>query len=224
MQCQWLWLPFCSKGEAFLLILLAYARASSVFLFLPSLLHLLGVNRWARVSCGWRLHPFPFTCFFAMDVVQGVEFQIVVVMVKVKAGFAFTLNRLIYRLLRVEVKGEGKNGKFAESASAYIRVGACPARRVKGILCGVGRFEMKQGRKSRKVEKFWEKVGLYFLSGVGEGEKNNFSCLLVLGLFRVVRLLFNFVLWLFRDGLLLFVLGFLISAPLSPFWYCSVCG
>ena len=58
---------------------------------------------------------------------------------------------------------------------------------------------------------------LVFLSGVGEGEKNNFSCLLVLGLFRVVRLLFNFVLWLFRDGLLLFVLGFLISAPLSPF-------
>ena len=75
-----------------------------------------------------------------MDVVQGVEFQIVVVMVKVKAGFAFTLNRLIYRLLRVEVKGEGKNGKFAESASAYIRVGACPARRVNGILYGVGRF------------------------------------------------------------------------------------
>ena len=32
-----------------------------------------------------------------------------------------------------------------------------------------------------------------------------------------VRLLFDFVLWLFRDGLLLFVLGFLISAPLSPF-------
>ena len=69
-----------------------------------------------------------------MDVVQGVEFQIVVVMVKVKAGFAFTLNRLIYRLLRVEVKGEGKNGKFAESASAYIRVGACPARRIEWEL------------------------------------------------------------------------------------------
>ena len=52
------------------------------------------------------------------------------------------------------MKGEGKKGKFAESACAYIRVGACPARRVKGILYGVGRFEIKQGRKSRKVEKF----------------------------------------------------------------------
>ena len=89
--------------------------------------------------------------------------------VKVNAGFAFTRNRLIYSLLWANVKGEGKNGKFAESASAYIRVGACPARRVKGILCGVGRFEIKQGRKSRKVGTFGEKVGLYFSSGVGEG-------------------------------------------------------
>ena len=54
--------------------------------------------------------------------------------VKVNAGFAFTRNRLIYSLLRGEVKGEGKNGKFAESASAYIRVGACPARRVEWEL------------------------------------------------------------------------------------------
>ena len=75
-----------------------------------------------------------------MNVVQGVEFQIVAVKVKVNAGFAFTLKRLIYSLLWGEVKGEGKKGKFAESASAYIRVGACPARRVKWILCGVGRF------------------------------------------------------------------------------------
>jgi len=42
--------------------------------------------------------------------------------VKVKDGFAFTLKRLIYSLLRGEVKGEGKNGKFAECAGAYIRV------------------------------------------------------------------------------------------------------
>ena len=63
---------------------------------------------------------------------QGVELQLVEVKVKVKAGFAFTLKRLIYSLLRGEVKGEGKNGKFAESASAYIRVGACPARRSEG--------------------------------------------------------------------------------------------
>ena len=87
-----------------------------------------------------KASPFFLHRFFATNVVQGVVYQVVAVSVKVKAEFAFTLNRLIYRLLRVEVKGEGKNGKFAESASAYIRVGACPARRVKGILYGVGRF------------------------------------------------------------------------------------
>jgi len=75
-----------------------------------------------------------------MEVVQGVVYQVVVLGVKVKAGLVFTLKQLIYSLLRGEVKGEGKNGKFAECASAYIRVGACPARRVKGILCGVERF------------------------------------------------------------------------------------
>ena len=90
------------------------------------------------VTCeGFTLLPSPV---FATDVVQRVVFQIVAVKVKVKTGFAFTRNRLIYSLLWANVKGEGKNGKFAESASAYIRVGACPARRVKGILCGVGRF------------------------------------------------------------------------------------
>ena len=63
-----------------------------------------------------------------MDVLQRVVFQLVAV--KVNAGFAFTLKQLIYSLLRGEVKGEGKNDKLAESASAYIRVGACPARRI----------------------------------------------------------------------------------------------
>ena len=92
--------------------------------------------------------PFYLHLFFTIEVVQGVELQVVALKVKVNAGFAFTLNRLIYSLLRGEVKGEGKNGKFAESAGAYIRVGACPARRVKWILCGVGRFEINQGRKS----------------------------------------------------------------------------
>ena len=59
------------------------------------------------------------------------------VSVKVNAGFAFTLKRQIYRFLRGEVKGEGKNGKFAESASAYMRVGAFPARRIEwGFVWG----------------------------------------------------------------------------------------
>ena len=87
-----------------------------------------------------KASPFYLHRFFAIEVVQCVVFQVVAVKVKVNAGFVFTLNRLIYSLLRGKVKGEGKNGKFAECAGAYIRVGACPARRVKWILCGVGRF------------------------------------------------------------------------------------
>ena len=84
---------------------------------------------------GFTLFPSPF---FATNFVQRVVFQLVAV--KVNAGFAFTLNRLIYSLLRGEVKGEGKNGKFAECAGAYIRVGACPARRMEWEFVGVGRF------------------------------------------------------------------------------------
>ena len=82
--------------------------------------------------CALRVKDSPFCLhlFFVIGVVQRIVFQLVAVKVKVNAGFAFTLNRLIYSLLRGEVKGEGKNGKFAESASAYIRVGACPARRI----------------------------------------------------------------------------------------------
>ena len=77
-----------------------------------------------------KVSPFFLHLFFAIGVVQGIEIQFVAVKVKVNAGFAFTLNRLIYSLLWGEVKGEGKNGKFAESASAYMRVGAFPARRI----------------------------------------------------------------------------------------------
>ena len=77
-----------------------------------------------------KVSPFCLHLFFAIGVVQCVEIQLVAVKVKVKEGFAFTLNRLIYSLLRGKVKGEGKNGKFAECACAYIRVGACPARRI----------------------------------------------------------------------------------------------
>ena len=79
-----------------------------------------------------KVSPFCLHLFFVTDVLQCLVFQVVAVKVKVNAGFAFTLNRLIYSLLRGKVKGEGKNGKFAESASAYIRVGACPARRSEG--------------------------------------------------------------------------------------------
>ena len=81
-----------------------------------------------------KASPFCLHRFFAMNVVQRVVFQIVAVKVKVNAGFAFTLNRLIYSFLRGNVKGEGKNGKFGECACAYIRVGACPARRIEWEL------------------------------------------------------------------------------------------
>ena len=81
-----------------------------------------------------KASPFFLHRFFTTNVVQCVVYQVIAVSVKVKAGFAFTINQLIYRLLRGVVKGEGKNGKFAESASAYIRVGACPARRSEGEL------------------------------------------------------------------------------------------
>ena len=87
-----------------------------------------------------KASPFCLHLFLAIGVVQGIEIQLVAVNMKVNAGFAFTFNRLIHSLLHGKVKGEGKNGKFAECAGAYIRVGACPARRMKGILCGVGRF------------------------------------------------------------------------------------
>ena len=159
------------KSAFSLLSLRARARVQyfSIFAFTSS-----PFGRKSLIDCVLRVKASPFYLhrFFAMDVVQRLVFQIVAVKVKVKAGLAFTLKLLIYILLRGEVKGEGKNGKFAESAGAYIRVGACPARRVKGILCGGGRFEIKQGRKSRKVGTFGEKVGLYFSSGVGEGENN----------------------------------------------------
>ena len=77
-----------------------------------------------------KASPFCLHLFFAANIVQGVELQIVAVKVKVNAGFAFTLNRLIYSLLWANVKGEGKKGKFAECAGVYIRVDACPARRI----------------------------------------------------------------------------------------------
>ena len=87
-----------------------HARASSVFLFLPSPLHLFGCKALSKCELRVKSSPFCLHLFFAMDVVQCVVYQFIAVSVKVKAGFAFTLNRLIYSLLRGEVKGEGKMG------------------------------------------------------------------------------------------------------------------
>ena len=118
----------------------AYARARVQFYVFAFTSSPFGSKVLIKCVLRVKASPFFLHLFFATDVVQGVVFQLVAVKVKVNAGFAFTFNRLIYRLLWGEVKGEGKNGKFGECAGAYIRVGACPARRVKGVLCGVGRF------------------------------------------------------------------------------------
>ena len=88
------------------------------------------------------------------------------------AGFAFTLNRLIYCLLRGEVKGEGKNGKFAESAGAYIRVGACPARRSEGEFVW-GREVLRETREEvAKSGDVWRESRLVFFERSGGGNEN----------------------------------------------------
>ena len=110
-----------------------------------------------------KISPFCLHLFFAIGVVQGVENQLVAVKVKVNAGFAFTLNRLIYSLLRGKVKGEGKNGKFAESAGAYIRVGACPARRIEwDFVRGREVFERNKGGSREKWRSFERKSACIF--------------------------------------------------------------
>ena len=62
-----------------------------------------------------KASPFFLHRFFATNVVQGVVYQVVVVNVKVNAGFAFTLNRLIYSLLRGEVKAKMANSLRAQA-------------------------------------------------------------------------------------------------------------
>ena len=124
-----------------------------------------------------KASPFCLHRFFAMDVVQRVVFQIVAVKVKVRAGLAFTLKRLIYSLLRANVKGEGKNGKFAESASAYIRVGACPARRMEWEFVR-GREVLRETREEvAKSGDVWRESRLVFFEWSGGGRKKTPSFL-----------------------------------------------
>ena len=127
----------------------------------------------ALIDCVLRVKASPFCLhrFFAMNVVQGVVYQIVAVKMKVNAGFAFTLNRLIFSLLRGEVKGEGKNGKFAECACAYTRVGACPARRIEWDFVR-GREVLRETREEvAKSGDVWRESRLVFFEWSGEGEK-----------------------------------------------------
>ena len=118
-----------------------------------------------------KASPFFLHLFFAMEVVQGVVFQVIAVNVKVNAGFAFTLKQLIYSLLRGEVKGEGKNGKFAECASAYIRVGACPARRIEWEFVR-GREVLRETREEvAKSGDVWRESRLVFFERSGGGRE-----------------------------------------------------
>ena len=126
-----------------------------------------------------KASPFCLHLFFAIGVVQDVEIQIVAVKVKVNAGFAFTLNRLIYSLLRGEVKGEGKNGKFAESAGAYIRIGACPARRIEWeFVRGREVFRETREEVAKSGEVLRESRLVFFeWSGGGERKIISLACL-----------------------------------------------
>ena len=159
-------------------IMHAYARARVqcfyVFAFTSS-----PFWRKSLIDCVLRVKSSPFCLhrFFATNVVQGVELQLVAVKVKVKAGFAFTLKRLIYSLLRGEVKGEGKKGKFAESARAYIRVGACPARRSEGEFVR-GREVLRETREEvAKSGDVWRESRLVFFERSGGGEEKQFVLL-----------------------------------------------
>ena len=124
-----------------------------------------------------KASPFFLHLFFAMDVLQRVVFQLVAVKVKVNAGFAFTLNRLIHSLLWDEVKDEGKNGKFAESAGAYIRVGACPARRIEWEFVR-GREVLRETREEvAKSGEVLRESRLVFFEWSGGGEEKQFVLL-----------------------------------------------
>ena len=124
-----------------------------------------------------KASPFCLHRFFAANIVQYVVYQIVAVKVKVKAGFAFTLKRLIYSLLRGEVKGEGKNDKLAESASAYIRVGACPARRIEWEFVW-GREVLRETREEvAKSGDVWRESRLVFFERSGGGGEKLFLLL-----------------------------------------------
>ena len=124
-----------------------------------------------------KISPFCLHLFFATDVLQCIVFQLVAVKVKVNAGFAFTLNRLIYSLLWGEVKGEGKNGKFAECASAYIRVGACPARRMEWEFVR-GREVLRETREEvAKSGEVLRESRLVFFEWSGGGREKQFALL-----------------------------------------------
>ena len=81
-----------------------------------------------------------------------------------------------------------------------------------------GREVLRETREEvAKSGDVWRESRLVFFERSGEANQSKLSCSVVLGLFCVVRLLFDFVLWLFRDGLLFFDPGCPVSTPPFPF-------
>ena len=153
------------KSAFSLLSLRARARVQyfSIFAFTSSPF---GSKVLSKCELRVKASPFFLHLFFAMEVAQGIVYQAVAVKVKVNAGFAFTLKQLIYSLLWANVKGEGKKGKFAESA--YIRVGACPARRIEWDFVR-GREVLRETREEvAKSGDVWRESRLVFFEWSGE--------------------------------------------------------
>ena len=194
---------FRSKEERLLLIPYARARVQcfSIFAFTSSPF---GYKSLIDCALCVKASPFCLHRFFATNVVQDVEFQIVAVKVKVNAGFAFTLKRLIYSLLRVKVKGEGKNGKFAESASAYMRVGACPARRIEWDFVRGREVWDKTREEVAKRGEVLRESRLVFFEWSGGGERNNLFCLLVYACFLILSFGFSMMAFCFSIPAVLF--------------------
>ena len=206
----------------------AYARVQSfyVFAFTSSPF---GCKVLSKCELRVKVSPFCLHLFLAIGVVQGIEIQLVAVKVKVNTGFAFTFNRLIHSLLHGKVKGEGKNGKFAESASAYIRVGACPARRSEGEFVRGREVWDKTREEVAKSGDVWRESRLVFFEWSGGGEEKQFvllGCPLAFPwwpfVFRSRLSCFNtiFPILILRSGILgIFPSSFFVG---RFFFFCSV--
>ena len=70
------------------------------------------------------------------------------------------------------MKGEGKNGKFAESARAYIRVGACPARRIEWEFVRGGEVLRETREEVAKSGEVLRESRLVFFEWSGGGNEN----------------------------------------------------
>ena len=152
----------------------AHVRASAVFRFLPSPLHLWMVSVWFTVCKGWRqkgifLHRW-----------------------SVKTLFFFTCKLWKISRLRVKVKGEGRNcklqwvrdarGRVRERAPTHARRDDERRRRR-----GPARLFQKRGEKMEETRAFSRKSPLVFGESLWIREKTDFCC-------RKISLIRNIVL------------------------------